>query len=192
MRTLIYDDKFKISEETTKAVAWISFPNLIPTFFVKECHYSLASAVGSPVHLDLAMINKTRPSCARVKVLVDLKGTFPKAVQMDIENEATTDIQSEIVLIKYDYLPKYCSGCKMQGNDMETCLLLRQSKMKESCREQRMAAIPMPKVHPFQNGKTRILSSGKVVGDPGNWNVVKNKNFNRGSNQSIEKQRTEK
>ncbi|KAH0743272.1 hypothetical protein KY290_031265 [Solanum tuberosum] len=111
---------------------------------------------------------------------------------MDIENEATADIQSEIVLIKYDYLPKYCSGCKMQGNDMEACLLLRQSKVKQSCREQRMAAIPMPKVHPFQNGKARILSSGKVVGDPGNKNVVKNKNFNRGSNQSIEKQSTEK
>ncbi|KAG5595770.1 hypothetical protein H5410_037002 [Solanum commersonii] len=170
MRTLIYDDKFKISEETTKTVAWISLPNLIPTFFVKKCLYSLAFVVGSPVHLDLATINKTRPSCARVKVLVDLKGTIPKAVQMDIENEARADIQSEIVLIKYDYLPEYCSGCKMQGNDMEACLLLRQSKVKEICREQRMAAIPMPKMHPFQNGKARILSSGKVVGDSSSKN----------------------
>ncbi|KAH0650345.1 hypothetical protein KY284_030257 [Solanum tuberosum] len=192
MRTLIYDDKFKISEHTTKALAWISFPSLIPTVFVKECLYSLASAVRSPVHLDLAMINKTRPSCARVKVLVDLKGTFPKAVQMDIVNEATGDIRSQIVLIKYDYLPKYYSGCKMQGYDMEECLLLRHSKVKESCREQRTAAIPMPKVHPFQKGKARILSSGKVVGDLGNWNVVKNKNFNRDINHRTEKQSTEK
>ncbi|KAG5595771.1 hypothetical protein H5410_037003 [Solanum commersonii] len=126
--------------------------------------------IGIPVQLDLAMTNKTRPSCARVK--------------MDIENEATGDIRSEIVLIKYDYLPKYCSGCKIQGHDMEECLLLRQSKVKESCKEQRAAAIPMPKVHSLQKGKARILSSGKVVGDLGNWNV--------GSNQHTEKQSTEK
>ncbi|KAH0654410.1 hypothetical protein KY289_032088 [Solanum tuberosum] len=113
-------------------------------------------------------------------------------MQMDIENEATGDIRSEIVLIKYDYLPKYCSGCKMQGHAMEECLLLRQSKVKESCREQKPAAIPMPKVHPFQKGKARILSSGQVAGDLGNWNVVKNKNFNRGSNPRTEKQSTEK
>lgn len=33
MRTLIYDVNFKIDEETTKTMAWISFPNLLPTFF---------------------------------------------------------------------------------------------------------------------------------------------------------------
>ncbi|KAH0678921.1 hypothetical protein KY284_020006 [Solanum tuberosum] len=36
---------------------------------------------------------------------------------------------------------------------MEECLLLRQSKVQESCREQRTTAIPMPKVHPFQKRK---------------------------------------
>lgn len=60
MRPSIYDSKFKIDEETSKAMTWISFPNLLPT--------SIASAVGRPLHLDLATINKTRPSCARVKV----------------------------------------------------------------------------------------------------------------------------
>ncbi|XP_060210254.1 uncharacterized protein LOC132637130 [Lycium barbarum] len=35
----------------------------------------------------MATINKTRPSCARVKVLVDLLADLPKAVRMDIEDE---------------------------------------------------------------------------------------------------------
>lgn len=87
MRTLIYDTRFKIDEETTKAMAWISFPNLLPTSFVKDSLFSLASAIGEPLQLDLATINKTRPSCARVKVLVDLLATTPKEVIMDIENE---------------------------------------------------------------------------------------------------------
>lgn len=37
MRTLIYDSRFKVNEETSLAMAWISFPNLLPTYFVKEC-----------------------------------------------------------------------------------------------------------------------------------------------------------
>lgn len=37
LRSLIYDTKFKAGEETPKSMAWISFPGLLPTFFVKEC-----------------------------------------------------------------------------------------------------------------------------------------------------------
>lgn len=70
-------------------MAWISFPNLLPTFFVKECLFSLENAVGTPIHLDQATIKRTRPSYARVKVLVDLKGSFPKYVIMNIEDEVT-------------------------------------------------------------------------------------------------------
>ena len=77
MRPLIYDSKFKVDEETSQAMAWISFPNLLPTFFVKESLFTMASAVGKPLQLDLATINKTRPSCARVKVQVDLLAELP-------------------------------------------------------------------------------------------------------------------
>lgn len=91
LRPLIYDSRFKAGEETPMAMAWISFPGLLPTFFVKECLFSLASAVGKPLHLDMAIINKIRPSCARVKVLVDLLVDHPKKVRMDIINEASGD-----------------------------------------------------------------------------------------------------
>ncbi|KAK4724686.1 hypothetical protein R3W88_027465 [Solanum pinnatisectum] len=43
---LIYDSKFRVEEETSRSMAWISFPNLLPTFFEKEYLFSLASAVG--------------------------------------------------------------------------------------------------------------------------------------------------
>lgn len=71
------------------AMPWYPFLTLLPTFFVKECLFSVASTVGKLIHLDQATINKTRPSCARVKVLVDFKGDFPKVVQMNIENVET-------------------------------------------------------------------------------------------------------
>ncbi|KAH0639693.1 hypothetical protein KY285_036279 [Solanum tuberosum] len=121
MHTLIYDPRFNIKEETTKTLAWISFPNLLPTYFAKECMFSLATAVGKPVQLDLATINKTHPGCARVKVLLDLKGDFPKSIVVDIVNDITGDSRKEVVHIKYDYVPKYCNECKVQGHDIEDC-----------------------------------------------------------------------
>lgn len=78
MRTRIYDSRFRVYEETSMSMTWIYFPNLLPTFFVNECLFSLASTTEKPIHLDQATISKTRPSCARVKVLVDLKGDFLK------------------------------------------------------------------------------------------------------------------
>lgn len=57
--------------------------------------FSLASAVGTPLHLDLATTNKTRPSCARVKVLVDLIEDLPKRVRMDIEDEVAGTVRTE-------------------------------------------------------------------------------------------------
>lgn len=65
------------------------------------------------------MINKTRPSCARVKVLVDLKGDFPKSITMDIENEVTGEVRMEEIHIRYDYVPFYCDVCKMQGHSTQ-------------------------------------------------------------------------
>lgn len=63
---------FDPKEETTTAVAWISFPSLPPNFFGKEAIFSLAKVVGKSLQVDMATKNQTRPSCARVKVEVDL------------------------------------------------------------------------------------------------------------------------
>ncbi|KAK4729937.1 hypothetical protein R3W88_022925 [Solanum pinnatisectum] len=77
MRTLKWDPMFDPEEETSIAIAWISFPVLPPNFFGKEAIFLLASAVGKPLQVDMATQHKTRPSCARVKVEVDLMGDFP-------------------------------------------------------------------------------------------------------------------
>ncbi|KAH0712323.1 hypothetical protein KY289_008282 [Solanum tuberosum] len=76
MRTLKWDPLFDPEEETTIAIAWISFLSLPSNFFGKETVFSLAVAVGKPLQVDMATSNKTRPSCARSKVEVDLLGNF--------------------------------------------------------------------------------------------------------------------
>ncbi|WMV09222.1 hypothetical protein MTR67_002607, partial [Solanum verrucosum] len=82
MRTLKWDPLFNLEEETSIAIAWISFPSLPPNFFGKEAIFSLAAAVEKLLQVDMATQNKMRPSCARVKVEVDLMGDFPKRINM--------------------------------------------------------------------------------------------------------------
>ncbi|KAH0755697.1 hypothetical protein KY290_025967, partial [Solanum tuberosum] len=181
MRPLIDDSRFKVNEETSMVMAWISFPNLLPTFFVEECLFSLALAIGKPIHLDQATINKTRPSCARVKVLVDRKSDFPKAIQMNIDNIEMGEIRSNMVVIQYDYVPKYYFECKMQGHDKENCKVLNHRRYKEhntqltQDKAQINHELQAGKVQKIHKGSSRILSSGRVVGDPGNWNVVRDR-----------------
>ncbi|KAG5571228.1 hypothetical protein H5410_060994 [Solanum commersonii] len=65
MRSLIYDSKFKLEDETTRVIAWISSPYLLPTYYVKESSFFLATIVGTTLHLDIGTINKTQLSCAK-------------------------------------------------------------------------------------------------------------------------------
>lgn len=77
-----------MEEENTMTMTWVSFPNLLPIYFVEEVLVSLASSVCTLMHLDMAIINKTRPSCAKDKVLVDLMSILPDHVRMNIEDES--------------------------------------------------------------------------------------------------------
>lgn len=85
MRPLIYDAKFKMKYETTQAMEWIYYPDLKPAFLVKESLFSLATAVGQLIQLDLA----TWPNRARVKVQVDLLEELPKCVKIKMINDTT-------------------------------------------------------------------------------------------------------
>lgn len=183
MCRLIYDARFRINKETTKTMACISFSYLLVTYFSKECFF-LAYGIEKPLQLDLATINRTRPSCARVKVLIDLKGVLPRSVIMDIKNESTGELRSKIIDIRYDYVPKYCEECKMQEYGVDKCKGHSREKRRDKVevieemsteKLEKTSAMnaPKPWVPSFKKGEARILSSGKVVGDPDLWSVVK-------------------
>ncbi|KAH0706171.1 hypothetical protein KY285_010690 [Solanum tuberosum] len=151
MRPVIYDAKFKVDEETTQAMAWISFPDLWPTFFVKESLFSLASAVGKPIQLDMATINKTRPSCARVKVQVNLLADLPKFVELEIEDPISQSSRVERIKVLYDVLPKYCKKCKLQGHNEDDCKVLHPELKKDTQIEVATEADPTKKNEAHRN-----------------------------------------
>lgn len=96
----------QFGEETTTAVAWISFPSLPPNFFAKEAVFSLAAAVSKTLQVDLATQNKIRLSCTRVIVKVDLLGDFPKRINIEMRKK-TGEVVEKWINIKYDHVPKY-------------------------------------------------------------------------------------
>ncbi|KAH0649909.1 hypothetical protein KY284_029821 [Solanum tuberosum] len=122
MRTLKWDPMFDPEEETTTTIAWISFPSLPPNFFGRETVFSLAAAVGKPLQVDREPRNQTRPSCGRVKVEVDLLGEFPKRINICMK-KTNGEVMEKWVRIKYDYVPKYCKTCMLQGHDEQQCFV---------------------------------------------------------------------
>ncbi|WMV48459.1 hypothetical protein MTR67_041844 [Solanum verrucosum] len=123
MRTWKWEPMFDPLEETSTAIAWISFPSLPPNFFVKEAVFSLAAAVGKPLQVDLATKNQTRPSCARVKVEVDLQREFPKRTNVGLRRQSG-EVSEKWIKIKYDYVPTYCKSCKIQGHNEQQCYVI--------------------------------------------------------------------
>lgn len=115
---------FKPEEETTIAIAWISFSSLPPNFFGKEILFLLVAAIGKPLQIDMATKKKTRPSCARVKVEVDLLGQFPKQINIGVRKKSTGEIKEKWIDIRYDYMSKYCNNCKLQGHAQTDCYML--------------------------------------------------------------------
>ncbi|KAH0639783.1 hypothetical protein KY285_036369 [Solanum tuberosum] len=97
----IYNENFEVGSNvlsrgrTSTAIAGISFPSLPPNFFVKEAVFSLATAVGKPLQVDLATKNQTRPSCAKVKVEVDLLREFPKRINVGMRKKSGEGHQKE-------------------------------------------------------------------------------------------------
>lgn len=84
-----------MEEETTKAMAWITFPNFLSTYYAEL--FSSASTVCT-LYLGMVTINKTSPRCAKVMVLVDLFTNLPNHVRMDIRDEktgATSSVKSK-------------------------------------------------------------------------------------------------
>lgn len=115
MRTLKWEPLFNLDEEISTAIAWISFPSLPSKFFREKTIFSLVATVGKPLQVDSATKNQTRPCCVRVKVEVDLFGEFPKRIKICVK-KGNEEVLDKWIPIKYDYLPKYCTTCMIQGH----------------------------------------------------------------------------
>ncbi|KAK4380771.1 hypothetical protein RND71_002633 [Anisodus tanguticus] len=191
MRTFKWDVSFNPAEESRFAYGWISFPGLSPHYYGESTLFSMAAAVGTPIAVDAATLNKTRPSCARVKVEFDLLKNHPQHVVIQVgEGDGIT---TELQKIRYDFKPKYCTNYKLQGHDVDGCWnlkpALRPEKTKDS--DGRKVVTAMAKAVATNKGKasnptpTSTLPSQQapisttnalIHAPPTNWITVTRKN----------------
>lgn len=87
---------------------------------------SIAAAVGKPLAIDKATQDRTRPSTARVKIIVDLLKKHPKKVTLQILDSVSGNIVELHQQIVFDNLPKFCVFCKHQGHDLTECRIRKQ------------------------------------------------------------------
>ncbi|MCD9642351.1 hypothetical protein HAX54_029082 [Datura stramonium] len=147
---------------------------------------SSPSNTGTPLHLDLATINKTRPSCARVKVLVDLLGKLPDHVRMDIEDKNTGAIEQLRVLHPQLEYNNYMENKDDRDNKMmvgvdnnNKGLGFNDETSKRNGRGKQVSG-----------SFPRTLASGKIVGNPQDCNAVTSKKgTTKGA--SVDKQESE-
>lgn len=111
--------------------------------------------------MDMATINKMHPSCAKVKVQVDVAMKLPKFVKIEVINKKTTEITVQPIRITYDTLPKYCHACKLQGHDEDECKSLHpklrpkriNSQLEEAQNDQQEDSNRNPVQRRYINGK---------------------------------------
>lgn len=107
---------FNPEEETSTAIAWISFRLYHQTFSIRRLFFHYLLLLASLYKFDMATMNQIYPSRIRVNVEVDLLGDFLKRIKIGIE-KVGGDVMKKWIHIKYDYIPKYCKICMIQGHD---------------------------------------------------------------------------
>ncbi|XP_070034157.1 uncharacterized protein [Nicotiana tomentosiformis] len=118
---------FNVKEEPTKAVVWISLPNLPTELFAMKALLSIASAVGKPIAIDKATQTKSRASTARVKAILDLMGKLPHKLRLQFLDKQMGRMVEVFQDFVYDNLPLYCNHCKHQGHDEKICHRLNEN-----------------------------------------------------------------
>ncbi|XP_019265782.1 PREDICTED: uncharacterized protein LOC109243329 [Nicotiana attenuata] len=138
----------------------------------------------------------TRPSCAKVKVEVNLLATLPQRIKIIEEADETGPEESKWIKIKYDYMPKYCKTCNKQGQNGGECLVIHPELHKKFNEEgddqgKEKEVVARSDVIRTATNTSKVLSSGKVLGkhipNPAKqeWMQRRNNRFHRDKNGHI-------
>ena len=124
--------------QLTSIPIWVKFYNIPLEYWTNTCLGYIASVVGNPLHLDALTKNRSKLSFARICIEVGVDCEFPKSVLLDMGNGKFSTIK-----IEYPWVPQCCSNCKLFGNNLAQCHILKEqiTKAGYSVKEARKEAI---------------------------------------------------
>lgn len=111
---------FNPEEDLPIAPVWVLLPSLL--FHMHTWHYvkQVVSEIGTPLEIDLATGQKTRPSKPKVRIKIDLLNPQPESVHIGCiyENSPHTGFVQKL---KYEGIPNTVSFVKNSGT---TCSMV--------------------------------------------------------------------
>lgn len=135
--------------------------------------------MGKPIAIDKATQVKSRPSTARVKVILDLLDKLPTRIRLQHVDNASGKIVEVFQEVIYDNLPGYCIYCKRQGHIEEMCRLLLKNKIDDAENlVNDMSSVDKLKgdARDFLNANRSGQSVDDVAKEVGNCNVTETAN----------------
>lgn len=109
-----WSPEFRSDVESSLVLIWVSFPYLPIFLFNKKCLFSIARMIGT---IDLATVELSRPSVAKVSVQIDLLKKFPSKIWLEC-GDSIPEFWQPIV---YDKIPKYFKYYMHLGHDIHAC-----------------------------------------------------------------------
>ncbi|KAJ6814503.1 uncharacterized protein M6B38_136875 [Iris pallida] len=116
MRIFKWTSDFSMHIESPMAPVWVSFYDL-PTFlFTKASVFLIVAGLGSPLKLDKATENLSRPSRARVLVEIDISKPLVEQIRINLPRE-----RSFCQVVEYELFPAYYSSCLHLRHSSSNC-----------------------------------------------------------------------
>lgn len=107
---------FDVSLNTmTHLPIWVLFPGLDPSFWNFKHLSKLASGLGKPLHADTYTTNKAKLEFARVLVEIDI------SLDLQYSLIVSTPFGPKEVEVYYEWIPPFCTSCKIIGHDVSKC-----------------------------------------------------------------------
>jgi len=119
LRLFVWTKEFVPSTmKSTKIQAWVRIYHLPLEYWRPKALFSIARGIGTHLSLDDHTMRNNRGLFARV--LVDIYLLSPLPDEFFIEGSDFAFVTG----MEYEWLPPFCSHCKMIGHELAQCLVI--------------------------------------------------------------------
>ncbi|KAG6491482.1 hypothetical protein ZIOFF_052833 [Zingiber officinale] len=115
LRIFKWTPHFSYEAESSLVPVWVQFPDLPVHMFNKNCVFSMARIVGSPIKIDEATADGSRLFMARACVEIDLLKPRVEQFLIGIGDE------HRLQRVVYERTPEYCQYCRHLGHAEADC-----------------------------------------------------------------------
>ncbi|XP_057775219.1 uncharacterized protein LOC130994202 [Salvia miltiorrhiza] len=144
-------------ESSSLAQVWVRIYELPVEFWHPEVLTGIGHWLGQPLKIDGNSLDDEVAHFARILVEIDLAKKLPENLTIDDGDYAFK------IDFSYEYLPLFCTRCKITGHSADKCRKGRKEKQPT----EEVPIIKEPEWHPIKHGATSIRTAKQKSDDQG-------------------------